>query len=189
MQIIIRSDRTIEAFAGKMKPERLRMALSVAVNATVRQGKNKAAQEISRASSIRRAKVEAGIRLRYATPGSLEGAIRGIGRPLSLKEFGARQGASGVRAVVWGKAQHYAGAFVHAGYPGSGMFVAGGHVFTNTGQYSKRSKRRNKVEKMFGAGVAQVMSQADVESMIRGYAAERLDANVARQLRRYAWAG
>ena len=182
MQIVIRSDRTIEAFAGKMKPERLRMALSVAVNATVRQGKNRAAQEISRASSIKRAKVEAGIRLRYATPGNLEGAIRGIGRPLSLKEFGAKQGASGVRAVVWGKAQHYAGAFMGP-RPGAIAIRLGGHAFVRTG------KARLPIEKMFGAGVAQVMAQADVESMIRGYAGERLDANVARQLRRYAWTG
>lgn len=182
MQIIIRSDRTIDQWAGKLKPERLRMALSVGINATVRQSKQKTAQEIARAGSIKRAKVEAGIRLRYATPGNLEGAIRGIGKPISLKDFGAKQGAKGVTATVWGKRQHYPGMFMG---PSPGV-IAGklkGHAFVRT------SRKRLPIEKSYGAGVAQVMSQAEIESMLRAYAAERLDKNIARQLQRYAWKG
>lgn len=158
------------------------MALSVAVNATVRQGKQRTAQEISRAGSIKRAKVEAGIRLRYATPGNLEGAIRGIGKPLSLKEFNARQNSKGVVATVWGKRQNYPGMFMGP-RPGAIAMRLGGHAFVRT------SKARLPIDKGYGAGVAQVMSQAEIETMLRAYAAERLDKNVARQLQRYAWKG
>jgi hypothetical protein len=173
MELIISGgDKAIADFAERLSPARLGMALSVAVNDTVRQVRREAGKEIAAHSSIKRRKVEENIRMRYAAPGALEGRVIASGRPLPLRDFNPSATRSGVTVKVWGKTQRYKGAFLVSKY--------GGNV------YVRESASRLPIHKMFGAGIAQVMRQHETDHILLGYGRSRLEINVRRQLDRYS---
>ncbi len=82
--------------------------------------------------------------------GSLEFAIIGIGRELSLRYFGPRQFAAGTRAKVWGRFQMYDEAFMGP-RPGVVSAKLGGHVFTRT------TSRRFPIKRLSGPSVPREM--------------------------------
>jgi hypothetical protein len=156
----------------RLDPRRARMALSVGVNATIRQTRAKARQNVAKESSIKAGRVAKGLTIdEYSTPSTLSATVLGSGRPISLKEFGARQTRKGVSARVWGRRQMYPGAFI--------VESIGGHVL------HRLTSMRFPIEKMWGAGIAQVMSQDHVSSVILDFGQTRLHVNAQRQLDRY----
>lgn len=173
MRIVISADSNqIAEMAARLDPKRAMMALSVAVNTTARQTKNQARKTIARESSIRAGTVERGLSINpYSSPGTLSATVIGSGRPISLKEFRARQGRKGVSATVWGRRQLYPGSFI--------VESLGGHVF------HRLTDKRFPIEKMWGAGIAQVMAQDHVSAVIVNHGETRLLVNAQRQLDRY----
>ena len=172
MRIVIDGNpATIAEFAGRLSPVRLSQALSVAVNDTARQVRTRTIQLVTKESSLPRAVVARGIRLHTATPSNLQAMVEGTGRPVPLREFKARQTKRGVVATVWGERQFYAHAFI--------VQSLGGHA------YVRQGRGRLPIHKMYGAGIAQVMSEQWIAHVLVTLGRERLSINVARQLDRY----
>lgn len=156
----------------RLEPRRARMALSVAVNDTARQTRAEARKRVAKESSIKAGTVAKGLTINpHSSPSTLSATVIGSGRPISLKEFGARQNRKGVSARVWGRRQLYPGSFI--------VESLGGHV------YHRLTRRRLPIEKMWGAGIAQVMAQEHVSSVIVQHGQDRLQKNTQRQLDRY----
>lgn len=173
MRYVLTADTSgLEYMAAQLSPERCRQALSVSVNDSARQTRLYARRLVAQESSIKAGTVDKGLTISpWSSPGTLSATVVGSGRPISLKEFGARQTRAGVTAKVWGKRQLYRGAFI--------VSSLGGHV------YHRTSRKRLPIEKMWGAGVAQVMSQDAVSRAVVAHGEDRLVQNAQRQLDRY----
>lgn len=173
MRIVVTAQTAqILEMAKALEPKRAMMGLSVAVNDTARQVRRYSRSTIAKESSIRAARVERGLTIRpMSSPATLSATVIGSGAPISLKEFRARQGRRGVSATVWGRRQLYPGSFMVASL--------GGHVF------HRLTDKRFPIEKMWGAGIAQVMAQEHVGSAIEAHGSTRLLINAQRQLDRY----
>lgn len=111
--------------------------------------------------------------------GSLEFAIIGRGRELSLRHFGPRQLAAGTRAKVWGRLQMYHEAFMGP-RPGMVSVKLGGHVFTRT------TSKRFPIKRLSGPSVPREMvrdqSRAVFEASIPNIA-DRVGKEIAAVLR------
>lgn len=171
MRLDLSADTTnLRHMADQLSPERCRQALSVSVNDTARQTRRYSRVLVGKESSIKAGAVDKGLNIpTWSSPATLSATIAGSGRPISLKEFGARQTRAGVSAKAWGRRQLYRGAFI----------TSTGHV------YHRTSRKRLPIEKMWGAGVAQVMSQNEVSAAIVNEGEKRLVINAQRQLDRY----
>jgi hypothetical protein len=170
--VITVSSSELAELVQRLEPKRATMALSVAVNDTVRQTKLKARPVIAKESSLKSGRVAKGLKIdRYSTPSTLSADLIGSGRPVSLGEFGPRKTRKGVSAKVWGRTQRYPGSFI----------VRSGAM----GVYHRTSQDRFPIRKMWGAGVAQVMAQEHVSKVIVAHGQQRLEINAQRQLDRY----
>lgn len=166
---------SLNAFARRIDPTRLRQYASTAVNDTARQIRTRVVVEIVKGSSIARPTVERAVRISdYSNPQTLSATVKGSGRPISLKEFGAVQTATGVTATVWGKAQYYPHAFI--------VPSLGGHVFKREGS------SRLPIKKMWGSGIAQVMTQNEIAQTLVTIGRQRLAINTKRQMQRALYA-
>lgn len=87
------------------------------------------------------------LRARTSGMGAVEVAILGTGKPLSLKVFGVRQNARGVRARIWGKSKQLDHGFMGP-KPGAIAAKLQGHAYVRAG------KSRMPIERMFGPGIA-----------------------------------
>jgi len=161
----------LEKFGARIEPGRLRKYASTAVNDTARQTKTRVVVEIVKGSSIPRGRVERGVTINpYSNPATLTAHVKGSGKPLPLKDFGAAQNARGVTATVWGKAQFYPHAFI--------VPSLGGHAYHRVGP------ERLPIDKMWGSGIAQVMTQKEIARVLVSYGRERLAINTQRQMQR-----
>ncbi|WP_125334407.1 hypothetical protein [Brucella anthropi] len=101
-------------------------------------------------TSIPSAAINRGVRTRRASAkglDTLEFAIIGTGRPLSLKYFKPRQFKTGTKATVWGRRQSFSGAFMGP-RPGVLAPKLNGNVFHRTGS------DRFPIERLYGPGIA-----------------------------------
>jgi hypothetical protein len=167
----------------KLSGPKLHQALSAAVNDSARQVERKAEQLTAKSLSIPAKRAKLGIWVNpYSTAKTLTAVVRGSGSLIPLKAFGAREDGDGVTATIWGSKVHHPGAFIFGGADNDhnkelGM---GGHVFTRLG------KSRLPIKRARGAAIAEAMAKDAVSDANETYGAERLQANVLRQLTRYA---
>lgn len=188
-EIIIRHSwdtRGVKELMRQLTPPRLNQALSVAVNTSAEQVERKAEQLVTKAISLPSKRVKKGIWVRpKSNPGTLTAIVRGSGSLIPLKVFSAKEKGSGVTAKIWGATRSYPGGFIYGGAKGAhnkdlGM---GGHVFKRSGS------SRFPIERIPGASIAEAMSQDAIMQANEAYGVERLEANVMRQLARYARVG
>lgn len=191
--IIIRTrwdTRGVKELMRQLTPPRLNQALSVAVNDSARQVERKAEQLTAKAISLPSKRLKKGIWIRPgSTPATLTAVVRGSGSPIPLKVFSARERGNGVTAKIWGSSKSYPGAFIFGGAPGAhnrplGM---GNHVFRRLGKTWVAKGKRGPIETLPGASVADAMAQDAIMQANEAYGVERLEANVLRQLKRYAY--
>jgi hypothetical protein len=173
----------VKALMRKLSGPRLHQAMSVAVNDSARQVERKAEQLVAKSLSIPPKRSKLGIWVRpMSTPSTLTAIVRGSGSVIPLKAFGAKEEGDGVSAKIWGAKVHHPGSFIHGGPDGDhtrelGM---GGHVFHRVG------KARFPIEKSRGAAISDAMAKDAVSAANEAYGAERLQANLMRQLDRYS---
>ncbi len=103
-------------------------------------------RDLRKQTDIPRGHIEKGTSFKRAGQADLSTVIKGTGREIPLKEFGARQFNFGTRAKVWGKMQRFPGAFMGP-RPGAIALRLGGHVFHRT------SASRLPIEKMYGPSI------------------------------------
>lgn len=184
--IIIRTrwdTRGVKELMRQLTPPRLNQALSVAVNDSARQVERKAEQLTGKALSLPSKRVKAGIWIRPgSTPSTLTAVVRGSGSLIPLKVFGAKEKGKGVVAKIWGSSRSYPGGFIYGGAPKDHNkdIGLGGHVFRRVGS------SRLPIEKIPGASIAEAMAQDAIMQANEAFGVERLEANVMRQLARYA---
>jgi hypothetical protein len=121
-----------------------------------------------------------------STFGRLEYTIRGTGRPLSLRAFGAQQRAKGVSARPWGTRRVFPGTFI--------IKSLGGSVYKRTGEMVTATKGKNKgrkvaqIEKLWGPGVPRELVRGFTvyafDKTVKERFPERLEHEVARVLAR-----
>ena len=112
-----------------------------------------------------------------ASPGNLAYRISSTGKPLSLKEFGAKQFGYGVKASPWNRSQRFEGAFIWAGANRSGKFVGNGHVFART------SGKSTPIKKLWGPSIPKEMVK-DESAKAFTKAAEKLGPEIERTIRK-----
>lgn len=92
-----------------------------------------------------------------ANAGEIVYTIRGTGRPISLRAFGAVKRNKGVSARPWGERRLFRGTFIVASL--------GGSVYVRTGTFSRATKGRYKgkmredIKKLWGPAVPREMAQ------------------------------
>lgn len=89
--------------------------------------------------------IASGIKLKQASRSDLETNIVGVGAPLNLSKFGARNFSYGLRAKVWGVQQVYKGGFIVPAYGGNA--------------YHRLTKERGPLEQLWGAGIARELTR------------------------------
>lgn len=171
----------VRALMEKLQGRRLHQALSVAVNDSTRQVERKAEQTVTKDLSVTARRAKKGIWIRpYSTPSTLTAVVRGSGSIIPLKAFKAREDGDGVTAKIWGSSVHHPGAFIKGGSPGARVDLKmGGHVFHRVGA------SRTPIARSKGAAISESMAKGAISSANETYGAERLQANVLRQLQRY----
>lgn len=137
---------------GEKKARRL---FSMAMNKKGKQGHTAVVRALSKQTSIKQKDIRANMKFVRSSPATLTTRISGSGKPLSLKYFGAKQFSYGSKARVWGRQQKFKSAFIHAGRPGSGIMVGGGHVFVRT------TGKSNPIKPLFGPSIPVEMLKDD----------------------------
>lgn len=167
--------REVRHLLDQLKPKKQRQGLSVAVNATAKQVRTQAARMVAKEMGTRRKDIDGAIIIRpFSQPETLEATVKGQGAPLPLAKFGAKQTRKGVTAKAWGKRKLYPGAFLAT--------MKSGH----SGAFVRKGKKRLPIKEMWGPGVGKTMAQGAVSDTLQTFGTERLQANVLRQLDRYA---
>lgn len=186
-EIIIRTSwdtRGVKELMRELTPPRLNQALSAAVNISAEQVERKAESLVTKAISLPSKRVKKGIWVRpKSNAATLTAVVRGSGSLIPLKVFSAKEKGGGVTAKIWGASTFYPGGFIYGGPKGGhnkplGM---GDHVFKRSGA------SRFPIERIPGASIADAMSQEAVMAANESFGVERLEANVLRQLKRYAF--
>ncbi len=125
-----------------------------AINHTGAKARTRTVRALAKQMGLKQSVVRTRIEERKANYERLEYVLKGSGEPLSLKEFGAKQFAYGVRAKPWGRSQRFEGVFIMAGSRNSGRPVAGGHVFKRTNGSASLP-----IEKLYGPSIPREMVQ------------------------------
>jgi hypothetical protein len=156
-------------------------ALARAVNRVTKTVEGRVVRVIAKQSSIKVTDVRRALKKDLVKPGggqTLEGKVIARGRPIPLKDFGAKQMTWGVQAKVWGRVQRFPGTFIFAGTYRSGNPVGHGHVFHRT------SAKGLPVEKMFGPSVPEEMVKDESVAVFQTTVATMLPARVAHEMGR-----
>lgn len=151
-------------------------AVSRAINHTGNIANTGVTRALVAQTGAKRAGVVRTLKRNPATPDHLEFAIVGTGKHLGLKDFGARQIKAGVSAAPWRQRRVFKGAFI--------VGSIGGHVFTNTGKWSDKSKRFNKLKKMFGPAIPKEMVRGQSAETFRTVVSERLPERLVHEITR-----
>jgi hypothetical protein len=125
---------------GALGQEKARVALARAVNRVTRTVYGRVVRAVARQSSIPVARVRSATYMRLAAhkgDGPIQGVVGGVGDPIPLKHFSARQFSFGVKAKIYGSWKRFPGTFIMAGTFRSGQEVANGHVFQRVSVKSK----------------------------------------------------
>jgi hypothetical protein len=188
--IIERRDDILKNFGnqiGALGAGEAHAALARAVNRVTKTVEGRVVRVIAKQSSIKTSTIRGAIRTQQVKPGSsqaLEGKIIATGRPISLKEFGAKQFSFGVRARVWGRVERFPGMFIFGGTYRSGIPVGHGHVFYRTGGYSKKSDRDNAIDKKTGPSVPEEMVRDESARVFNATVQTMLPVRVAHEIGR-----
>ena len=175
--------RPAKALMRKLSGPKLHQALSAAVNDSAQQVERQSERLVARSLSIPVKRAKLGIWLNpYSTAKTLTAVVRGSGSLIPLKAFSAKESGDGVVATIWGSKVHHPGAFIFGGSDTDHTkeLGIGGHVFTRLG------KSRLPIKRARGAAIAEAMAKDAVSDANETYGAARLQANVLRQLTRYA---
>lgn len=154
---------------------------ALAIKATIR-ALNKAAVNVRTASvaAVRKHRalsaraIRDGITIERASKVKLYSQLKVSGRPVSLKEYGARKGARGVSVLVTPGRRK----LVH--HHGNTAFIAdsiGGHVFAREGQ------ARLPIRKLFGPSLPSTFTQDAVRRVWTDKAAEAMVKRMAEEVR------
>lgn len=114
-------------------------AFRLALNKEGRKTFTQVKRALVKQTSIKYGTINQAMTFKASANNDLSIVIRGKGRHISTKEFGARQTKKGVRAKVWGKTQTYPGTFI--------VQILGGHVFHRT------SDERFPIKKHWGPSI------------------------------------
>jgi hypothetical protein len=115
---------------GALGDRKGKVALARAVNRVTNTVYGRVAKDVSKRTSIPVTKVRRQMTKHLARPGyEMNGVIYSAGKPMPLKEFGARQFSYGVKLKIWGKVRRFEGMFIKAGSFRGGTDVGQGHVF------------------------------------------------------------
>lgn len=150
MQIVVTPlDRIAEAYGkalAQLGTGKARVVMARAMTYEGQKAFTQVKRDLQKQTSIPRGHITSGTSFKKAGQGDLTTIIKGTGRPLPLKEFGARQFNFGVRAKVWGQNQRFPGAFMGP-KPGTIASKLGGHA------YHRTQRTRLPIEKMYGPSI------------------------------------
>jgi len=131
------------AFFKELDQVHVNRASSNALNVVIREVRNESLDEISKVRRVKKSLVRRAVRITQRASNSVLTAIcAAVGRPISLKEYSAKQNELGVTVNVEGTPKLIKGAF-GPGYRGTGRGQSrvpgqverlGGHVFVRTTQ-------------------------------------------------------
>ncbi|WP_065755226.1 hypothetical protein [Bradyrhizobium paxllaeri] len=129
---------------GKQTP----LALSRALNWVGNKARTAAGRALAEQTGLRYGKVRAEIRTYPSRPTDLEYSIGVSGRPLGLKDFGARQVRAGVSAAPWATRRVFPHTFI--------VDKLGGQVFV------RESKKRLPIRKLWGPALPKELVKDEV---------------------------
>jgi hypothetical protein len=113
-------------------------------------------------------------------------SMRGVGRPISLRAFGATQRKAGVSARPWGERRVFRGTFIVASLGGSVYVRTGEMARASKGRY--RGQMREQIKKLWGPGVPKEMASyltvKTFEESVKQNFAPRLDQEMRNALRK-----
>lgn len=131
-------------------PSKVRRVIARAANYEGRKAHTRVKRALRKQTSIPAAVVQRSTRFfpsKTSGMSAVEAVILGTGKPLSLKVFGVRQNARGVRARIWGKSKQLDHGFMGP-RPGAIAAKLQGHAYVRAG------KARMPIQRMFGPGIA-----------------------------------
>lgn len=149
MQMMVRELNQQRVAFGAMMAQvgegKARVAFARAMNHEGRKTTTLVKRTLAKQTSAAQSLISGQVKFLGTNSTKLVTVIRGKGGFIPLKEFHARQFSYGVRAKVWGRQQIFKHAFI--------VESLGGNVFKNTGQYNRRSGRKNAIVKLWGPAI------------------------------------
>ena len=179
---ITAEDRNVEAYARALQSlgdKDGHRAMARAINRVVDMAYTRVVRAVSQQSSIKQALVRRDTGKRKIQPGrggDLEGQIRAYGWPIPLREFGAVQFKTGVRARVFGKLTRFPGTFINAGRYYTRNPVGAGHVFQRTTADSLPIERQD------GPAVATELVRGRSADVFQSLSAQQLPIRIRHEL-------
>lgn len=149
------------------------------VNELAKQVVTVSAREIRKRRRLKIGVIKKAMRVTKATITRLRARITARGRPISLKEYAARQTKRGVTVNITGRRKLWKS---DGGRVAFQVKAIGGHIF------ARRSKKRLPIEKQWGPSIPSRFVQPDVEraqrSLVRDKAGAIMRRNLAFLMRR-----
>jgi hypothetical protein len=142
MQISVRADVVrAKAFFKELKAKEIDSAAANAINILLRAARNESIKKVAEVRKVRPSLIRASIQIaKRASFWSPQGEVRATGKPISLREYSAKQTSTGVTVNVMGQAKEIRSAF------GPGIL---GRI-TQRFIYTQNGKRRQSVERDAG---------------------------------------
>jgi hypothetical protein len=151
-----------EAMVQRVGQGDARKAFSRALNHEGKKAHTLVKRTLRQATSINIGHIGKAVSFHKAGQRTLKTVTRGTGAAVPLRYFGARQFKYGVGARVWGRPQRFPHAFI--------VRSIAGNVFKNTGEYSKKSRRNNAIQKLWGPSIPKEMLKPKVVDAFKGSA-------------------
>lgn len=163
------TDKDLKRELDLMLPAAVKRAEYSAVNLTIRNTNTRIAREVRKDIGLKSKTIKDSLGVKKATRAKREGQIIVSPKPVSMKEFGARQIKSGVSATILRKKgrTRIPGAFI--------VKSLGGHVFRRVGD------ARGPIEKIWGPSVRLNVQKRKPE--LDKFIAEAMDKNMKERLR------
>lgn len=158
-------------------------AFARAINRVTKTVESRVVRAVAKQSSIKVAVIRRSIKTQLVSPNirhghALEGKVIATGRPIPLKDFGAKQFSWGVRARVWGRVQRFPGTFIFSGTYRSGKPVGSGHVF------HRLTRDSNPIEVMYGPSVPEEMIRDESARVFHQTVGSMLPARISHEIQR-----
>lgn len=157
LSVSIQSDvKRAQRFYKELSERQIDRAASNGLNVVIREVRKESIDEVAKVRKLKKSAIRKGIRLvQRASNYTLRAVVQAFGRPISLKDYGAKQTPLGVEVNVEGKKKLIPHAF-GPGYKARGRGkkltrgsprVLGGHVYMRTGE------SRLPIEKKWGPSI------------------------------------
>lgn len=154
-------------FYRELKTKGVRRAEANALNKLARRVRKVTIDAVAKKRRVGKRKIGQNIRITQRADArrgalGLRAELRGFGRPISLKEYGARQLKAGVKVNVEGERKLIPGAFI--------VESLGGHVFVRSGERQlvrsrKGGKRKaQRIRKLWGPSISTGFIKAEVRA-------------------------